>query len=493
MEKWEDPEWVEAQKIVITTDLVAAAKKHLKFLKVVDENGKLYDGRALQRAIFRYKYCWLPLLANCSRSKVRELQIIVPLECEWIWHCHRLNPVRYMADCKELFGMILDPCTIVISSVEGSCKKITEELWNTTYPEEPYELDFDDCFDDDSHNRQSGSASIKYDLASAVKRQSSFYNQVSRSFMKEDIYLEGAIERYKGFLHMIRRNKQMKSKSFCVPTYDIDLIWHTHQLHPLSYCNDMMCLLGNVLDHDDKDSDRTKGQKLDIGFSQTTKRWKEMFSSRYWRAGAMYMPHVRTQSHCINSSQSSEIMFVEVMVEVIEMRSLPSKHIGNFVLSIGKKQQDMLLKDKQHLSICKESEETQAVLFMCEPKGVLLFDLLDGSSKSLGTCGISLSKLDSKLATPTWFTFESDTSTPITLGIVISTTQPSPIQHVVTKSEHNDSGHFTGIIGSVWTKGGVCSGGGGGCGGGGGGGGGGCRASCGGCRSSCGGGGCNAK
>lgn len=54
MEKREDPEWVEAQKIVITTDLVNAAKKHLKFLKVVDQNGKLYDGRVLQQAIFRY-------------------------------------------------------------------------------------------------------------------------------------------------------------------------------------------------------------------------------------------------------------------------------------------------------------------------------------------------------------------------------------------------------------------------------------------------------
>lgn len=252
--------------------------------------------------------------------------------------------------------------------------------------------------------------------------------------MKDDIYLEGAIQRYKGYLHMIKINKEMKSKSFFVPTYDIDLIWHTHQLHPLSYYNDMMSLLGNVLDHDDTDSDRTKGQKLDIGFSQTTKRWKEMFLSRYWRAGAMYMRPVHSQNNCVNPCQSSEIMFVEVwflkstkcyitglvvnnnvfqvMVEVTEMRSLPSKHKGNFVLSIGKKQQDMLLKDKHHLRICTENEEIQAVLFMCEPKGVLLFDLLDGYLKSLGTCLISLSELESKLPTPTWFTFESGIALP---------------------------------------------------------------------------------
>ncbi|KAI3825357.1 hypothetical protein L1987_06840 [Smallanthus sonchifolius] len=95
MEKREDLEWIEAQKIVITTNLVTATKKHLQFLKVIHENGKLYDGRMLERAIYRYKYCWLPLLANYSRSKVCEWQLVVPLDCEWIWHCHRLNPVSF--------------------------------------------------------------------------------------------------------------------------------------------------------------------------------------------------------------------------------------------------------------------------------------------------------------------------------------------------------------------------------------------------------------
>lgn len=132
--------------------------------------------------------------------------------------------------------------------------------------------------------------------------------------MKDDIFLEGAVQRYKGFLHMIRRNKETKSKNFCVPTYDIDLMWHTHQLHPLSYCNDMVSLLGHVLDHDDTDSDRTKGQKLDVGFDRTTRQWKEMFSSRYWRAGAMYrdMAHVQGPNHHSNPNQYSDILIVEV-------------------------------------------------------------------------------------------------------------------------------------------------------------------------------------
>lgn len=106
--------------------------------------------------------------------------------------------------------------------------------------------------------------------------------------MNHDVFLQGAVARYKGFLHLIKRNREKSLKRFCVPTYDVDLIWHSHQLHPVSYCKDLNELLGKVLEHDDMDSDRTKGKKLDVGFSGTTKQWEEAFGTRYWKAGAMY-------------------------------------------------------------------------------------------------------------------------------------------------------------------------------------------------------------
>lgn len=106
--------------------------------------------------------------------------------------------------------------------------------------------------------------------------------------MRDNIFLEGAVERYKGILHLIKRNQESNSNHFCVPTYDIDLIWHSHQLHPVSYCNDLVATHGKELEHDDTDSDRTKGKKLDVGFYQTTTQWEETFGSQCWRAGAMY-------------------------------------------------------------------------------------------------------------------------------------------------------------------------------------------------------------
>lgn len=106
--------------------------------------------------------------------------------------------------------------------------------------------------------------------------------------MNDHLFLEEAAARYKGFLHLIKRNWERSVRRFCVPTYDIDLIWHSHQLNPDSYCKDLVAALGKVLEHDDTDSDRTKGNKLDNGFSGTTKQWEETFGLRYWRVGAMY-------------------------------------------------------------------------------------------------------------------------------------------------------------------------------------------------------------
>ena len=53
MEEQQKLDWSEAQNIVISEDLVAAAKLQLRFLAAVDQNQNLYDGPALEQAIRR--------------------------------------------------------------------------------------------------------------------------------------------------------------------------------------------------------------------------------------------------------------------------------------------------------------------------------------------------------------------------------------------------------------------------------------------------------
>ena len=44
--------------------------------------------------------------------------------------------------------------------------------------------------------------------------------------------------------------------------YDIDIVWHSHIVHPSKYTRDMEATLGYILNHDDNDQDRTPGSKL---------------------------------------------------------------------------------------------------------------------------------------------------------------------------------------------------------------------------------------
>lgn len=148
--------------------------------------------------------------------------------------------------------------------------------------------------------------------------------------MSNDYFLKGALARYKGFLHLIRRNREKSLKRFCVPTYDIDLIWHSHQLNPVSYCKDLNEVLGKILEHDDTDADRTKGMKLDVGFSGTTKQWEETFGTRYWRAGAMYRgstPTPITNTPFSSSMIKKEIAASNEHQKIIELPEVKSVEV----------------------------------------------------------------------------------------------------------------------------------------------------------------------
>lgn len=53
MEMEQEMEWIEAQKIGLSVELEAVAKRQLQFLAAVDRNRYLYQGPVLHRAIYR--------------------------------------------------------------------------------------------------------------------------------------------------------------------------------------------------------------------------------------------------------------------------------------------------------------------------------------------------------------------------------------------------------------------------------------------------------
>ncbi|CDY63918.1 BnaC07g51250D [Brassica napus] len=457
MDKEMDQElkWLEAQKIEISVDLFSASKQQLQFLGTVDRNRGLYDGPALERAIYRYNAYWLPLLANYTESSSTcQGPLVPPLDCEWIWHCHRLNPVRYKTDCEELYGRVLDNSG-VLSSVNGSCNLQTENLWKRLYPMEPYDLDLDKAISEPVLEKRT----TTYDLVSAVKRQCPFYYQVSRAHVDNEVFLQEAVARYKAFLYLIKRNRENSIKLFCVPTYDIDLIWHTHQLHAVSYCKDLTKMIGNVLEHDDTDSDRSKGKKLDTGFSGTTSLWEETFGRRYWKAGAMNRgdtPKPVTTSPYIflgkklpskeDAIKFPEVEVTEVVLEIVGVKNLPDTHQGNVFVVFSKTQPDSLFNTERKLTACGER---QVAMFKCEPTGELSFQLMSSKSKTLlGSASLSLSEFLSpvtRLSVEKWL----ELTTPVQRGKAISlrvavsftppTRSPTVLHLVQARPSLNDS------------------------------------------------------
>ena len=62
-------------------------------------------------------------------------------------------------------------------------------------------------------------------------------------YYRDPDFMRDALVRYKMYLAL----KKSHPDKFLVPCYDIDLVWHTHQVHPALYYGDTMGLLGFVL------------------------------------------------------------------------------------------------------------------------------------------------------------------------------------------------------------------------------------------------------
>ena len=122
------------------------------------------------------------------------------------------------------------------------------------------------------------------ELGSAVVRQSVFINKMynidwlhspnSRETMKR------LIQKYERFMNIIAGN----SKRTVVPTLDVDLAWHTHQLSPKTYYEYTVRKCRKFVNHDDK----LEEDKLATGFEWTSKIYQKKFHEAYSECTCWY-------------------------------------------------------------------------------------------------------------------------------------------------------------------------------------------------------------
>ena len=257
-------------------DLIQAAKNELAFLEEVDEYRNLCNGPVVREAIRRYELLWLPLAANSRHYS--SSQLAAPLDIAWVWHVHMLAPYYYEQDCLNILGKVIDHSPL---NSTHRCQGLNraEKFWRQAYPAKPFVVDFTKP-PTMVKNYQS---KIQYNLEEACSRQFKFYYQVSLPHYKDDLFLKKAVERYEHHLRL----KSAHPDVFMVPCYDVDLIWHAHQLHPLNYSQTTTELLGKTLHHDDTETGRAPGSKLCESEVKTRAVW-EAEGLRFARPGTLY-------------------------------------------------------------------------------------------------------------------------------------------------------------------------------------------------------------
>ena len=154
-----------------------------------------------------------------------------------------------------------------------------QRKWEELYPSEPFNFDLRRPAPDTT----GGVSRIKYNLEDACYRQSKFLYQVSLPHYNDETFLRAAVERYEQHLRLKKQHPEV----FMVPCYDVDLIWHAHQLYPLDYKQTTTELLGKTLHHDDEVTDRNPGSKLYDSEMKTRAVW-EAAGLPFAKPGAMY-------------------------------------------------------------------------------------------------------------------------------------------------------------------------------------------------------------
>ena len=267
-------------KINVSVDLTEAAKRQIVFLKEVDRHRELYSGPLVKNAIRRYEQCWLPLAAEYN--DYNKEAISPPLDIQWIWHCHMLAPYYYEKDCLNLVNKVVDH-KVLKDNAKAVAFERARKLWNAKYKFEPFDMDLDST-NTATNGCLEFQSRCKYDLEIAISRQKMFFYQVSLPHYKDDKFLRTATTRYKKYLFLKKNNMDL----FLVPCYDFDLVWHSHQLHPLVYKRDTAAVLGKMFNHDDSVNERSQNSKLNRCDTNTRELWKKFFTEEFALCGAMF-------------------------------------------------------------------------------------------------------------------------------------------------------------------------------------------------------------
>ena len=243
------------------------------------------------------------LASTPTTTTITEQLLYPPPDIAWLWHCHRLAPKHYANYCHENYGgriiearppFVMVHPSVFTSNMEHSsllehpkCDRYfqrTIDLWKEMYPYESFFLDVDK-----ETKVESPPLSLLngFDLLGSTERQADFLWQVSGERFGDDDFLREGVLNYYRFLQLMP--DATRQGIILIPTYQIDLMWHTHMLSSIEmYNKDCIRIMNSTLHHDDSLTDRVEGGISDVSFMATKSLWMKHYGTDYVVAGGMY-------------------------------------------------------------------------------------------------------------------------------------------------------------------------------------------------------------
>jgi hypothetical protein len=218
-----------------------------------------------------------------GEMKTEKQQSRLPWQTDWIWHVHRLHPIHYLNDCrKQLRDGLVQKKTVRLIQIHLENEILKREL---------------------SSPKSYFLFHPSLDLRKAVVQQNEFLKNFQKHFLYSydfnqlrTLQFENYIQDYVSFVKLAKKDHTI------VPTFDIDLIWHTHMRYPSDYHEFCESLCGFILDHDDA----IESSKLKDAYQKTAEQWKEKYQSEYGSSRTMVSNSTTTkQSQSTLSSGSS--------------------------------------------------------------------------------------------------------------------------------------------------------------------------------------------
>ncbi|KAK3349259.1 hypothetical protein B0T25DRAFT_237952 [Lasiosphaeria hispida] len=135
---------------------------------------------------------------------------------------------------------------------------------------------------------------LNFDPTAAVHRQGRFVDKLHRyGWLQSPTVvplLRGAIDRYIQFFTLVSQ-----ARGGVVPTADVDLVWHTHQLSPRRYAAFCKARAGRFVNHEDSDAPERIAQVAD-GFERAQEAYREVFAGDYQICLSWYCVAARLNS-----------------------------------------------------------------------------------------------------------------------------------------------------------------------------------------------------